>query len=280
MTWTKTGPFFTQIAFSLRNSDVLYNLSTSSIQSITNLTNPSVETIAPTDLFSGLEIFFGGDISTTTELNPDSVNVALLELLAQGFVGAATLPKQYGPLASETLPSGEAYPMFWAILTLPLLLFQTNFFAPNVAATQPEPNYPSELYVSVEILDATVRAVIPQWTFILYLIASSTVYFWCVGGMYFALYVQGPPFTPFEIIDFASRIVSNHGNNSISKFLDETWDGNTNSICRKLQDKNMFLRNVRFPENGEEILNGGTSAKIGFTDDKELCRLNKGQDLQ
>jgi hypothetical protein len=247
----------------------LYN---SSILSVTNLTTPSVQNIAPTDLFSGLESVLGGDISTSTsELNPDSANSGLVDLLAADFADLTNVPHQDGALGSATLPSADAYPLFWAILTLPPLLFQANWLNPYpVATSQLEP-------VSVDILDAMIRAVIPQWTFILYLIASLAVYFWCVGGMCFALHVQGAPSTPFEVIDFASRIASNRGNNSLSKLLEETCDGNTNTIREKLEDKNLFLRNVGSSENGEE---GKTGAKIGFASDDKMGRLQKGQVLQ
>jgi hypothetical protein len=56
------------------------------------------------------------------------------------------------------------------------------------------------------------------------------------------------------MIDFASRIVANCGNNSLSKVLSETWNGNFDVVREKLESKALFLRDVELlTENIEGI---------------------------
>lgn len=182
-------------------SDVVYSRSNASILSSSNLALPlSDQVIAPSDLFSALDKFFSTDTSSTFGLpNPNTTNVSFLMFLCSYFI-----------TAGETLTGVEATAYLQSILAMPLLLFQANWLNPNLVAAPDHPakGLPPALYVSANLAKSAVRAFIPRWTVIVYTVVSVSTYFWCIGGMCFALFVQGPPTTSFELIDFASRVVS------------------------------------------------------------------------
>jgi hypothetical protein len=95
-------------------------------------------------------------------------------------------------------------------------MFQDNGNNPNVAANTdalvPEMGEPPDLHISVDLSESRVVATIPEWVVIVYLVMSTAVYSCCVGAMFLSFRVQGPPISSFEMIDFASRIVSNNRN--------------------------------------------------------------------
>lgn len=266
-----------EVAYSRRTSDIVYDRYNSSvILSATNLSTPSAERITASDLFDGLEVMFGFDISHGSQaLDISSSNSELLMTLAATFSALSQMPY---PQASGISVGGQAYTYFVAILTMPVLLFQPTWVNPyyNITPLEPEAGLPPDLYISVDLSKQIVRAIIPKWTVIVYLIVSLAVYFWCIGGMFLSSFIQTPPSTPFELIDFSSRVVSNHDETSLSQLLAETWSGNSDTIREKLEGSGLYLRNVGFSESDEGLDDSRRRAKIGFTSEtKGMIRLDR-----
>lgn len=203
-------------------------------------------------------VFFGFDIAEPSQV-PDlsSSNAQLLQTLAISISSSSQIP--YTPGIAQ---GGQAYIWFVGILTMPILLFQPNWLNPQLLNSTPtaiENSLPPDLYISVDLSTQTVRAIIPQWTVFLYLIVTLAAYFWCVGGMLLALFVQTPPSTPFQLVDFASRVVANDNDTSVSHLLGETWGGTSGIIRQKLEGTSLYLRKA-------VDVKGGT--KIGFLSGK------------
>ena len=261
MTWADEAIYAVEIGFSRRTADVAYDRYNSSlILSATNLSNPSAQNITASDLFDALEmVFFGFDIAEPSQV-PDlsSSNAQLLMTLATSISASSQIP--YTPGIPQ---GGQAYIYFVGILTMPILLFQPNWLSPQLLNDTPtaiENSLPPDLYISVDLSTQTVRAIISQWTVFVYLIVTLAVYFWCLGGMLLASFVQTPPSTPFQLVDFASRVVANDNDMSVSHLLGETWRGSSGIIRQKLESTSLCLRKAVDVE-------GGT--KIGFSQGNE-----------
>ena len=99
--------------------------------------------------------------------------------------------------------------------------------------------------------------------------------------MYISLFVQTPSTTPFPVIDFASRVVSNGEDASFAKILASTSVGDTDVVREKLEDKVLFVRDLPFV-NDEEVKKSRSASNdckyriIGFTmDQNEGIKLNR-----
>jgi hypothetical protein len=107
---------------------------------------------------------------------------------------------------------------------------------------------------------------IPRWSVLAYLIASSVIFFWCIGGLVLALFVQTPPTSSFDTVDFAARIIANHSDESLIHPLLTVANGRDAAIREALEDKVLFVRDVAAQEiNGTEPGEGPYIGKIGFT---------------
>jgi hypothetical protein len=245
LTWADQGTYAVEIAYSRRTSDIVYDRYNSSvILSATNFSTPSPQNITASDLFDGLEmVFFGFDISQPSQVADIATsNGLLLTRLASTIASSSQIP--YAPGVSL---GGQAYTYFVGILTMTVLLFQPNWLNPfdlGIPPTAVAPDLPPDLYISVDLSTQTIRAIIPKWSVIVYLIVSLAVYFWCVGGMFLALSVQTPPTSPFQLIDFSSRVVANDDETSVSHLLSETWSGSSGAIRQNLASTRLYLRKM------------------------------------
>ena len=253
------------MAISRRTSDVVYSRANSSILSITGSSAPSPETIQPADLFVAFEDYFDlGTSSNSGPLDTNTTTAALMLFLSSYFVTASETPS--GVLATSYLRS---------LLALPLLLFQASWFNLNLKSSpdQPATGLPSELYVSADLARFGTRAYIPPWTVILYIIISLSAYIWAVGGLVFSALVQWPPASPFELIDFVSRVITKSSNNSLATTLAEIADTKTDELREKLEDKTIFVGPVEIGERSDQEMtrmeNFRISQRIGFTSNSE-----------
>jgi hypothetical protein len=249
------------MAVSQRKADVVYSRSNSSILSASKLSTPLSEAIIPSDLFDGLDKFFSTDNSPVQ--NPNSTTVVFLTFLSSYF-----------QVASETTTGVMATSYLQALLVLPLLLFQANWFNPDLL---PSPDYPATglptaFYASADLAKSGVRASIPRWSAILYAVTCVMAYFWCVGGMCIAMSVQTPPTTPFEMIDFASRVVSTPKKHSLSDLLAQTSIGKADLVREKLEEKALFVRYVGFSGDNDEVGHGSGNDGVGNGGGKDKAR--------
>jgi len=219
------------MAISQRTADVVYSRSNRSILSTTNVSAPTTEIIAPSDFFLAFETIFGLDSSypeTQYDIDPFSANVILIDVLEVSFS------------RSTEDPSGAvALSLFRGILATPLLLFQPTYLNPNLNfSSEALPiGLAPELYVAVDLSQSFQRLIIPKWAWIVYVTISGSIYLCCVGGMVAALFVKTPPTTPFEVVDFASRVVSHDEERAFA----ELSTGREDTTRRKLQDKAVLV---------------------------------------
>ena len=95
--------------------------------------------------------------------------------------------------------------------------------------------------MAVALSQSFQRLLIPKWTWIVYVAISGSIYLWCVGGMLGALFIKTPPKTPFEVIDFASRVVANDEEHGFADVREELSIGREGTTRRKLQDKAILV---------------------------------------
>lgn len=229
-TWSNKTQLLTALAISQRTADVVYSRTTRSILSTSNISSPTTEIIAPSDFFLSFETIFGLDSSypeSQYDIDPFSANAVLIDVLEQSF-----------SRSSEDPSGAVALSLFRGILATPLVLFQPTYLNPNFnfSSDAPPIGLPPELYVAVDLSESFQRLMIPKWTWIVYAAISLSIYLWCVGGMVGAIFVKVPPKTPFEVIDFASRIVSPDEENAFANKQAELSIGRSSTTRRKLQD--------------------------------------------
>lgn len=99
----------------------------------------------------------------------------------------------------------------------PILIFQDNGNNPNLDSNidLSEMDEPPDLRISVDLSESKMIAVIPEWVVIVYLVMSMAVYSCYIGAMFLSFWVQAPQISSFEMINFASKIVSNKRNSNV-----------------------------------------------------------------
>jgi hypothetical protein len=176
------------MSFSRRAADTFYSRANGTLLTAAELSQPSPETVQSSDLLNIMDKFFdvGG-------------NPGLLTYTWAYFANTN--------LTSTSLITPEIY--LRGLLTLPLLWFQANGLS-DTTITRPSvtviPNLPSELYVTGSLAKSQGRIILRQWTVVVYLLLSLGVYIWCLAGLVWAMFRQGPNNSPFPLVDFASRI--------------------------------------------------------------------------
>ena len=260
-----------------RVCDVVYSNGNQSILAVTSASSPRAVEITMDDLFAGLDAIFGNDTSRADSFNQDSqaANALILHEYWRIFVDAAGEPK-----------ADDALSVFRGLLTTPLLLFNDNWLNPYRVAIPDliDLGLSRDFYVSVDLTRTVPHLIIPQWTVVLYTVTSLLIYLWCVGGIILSIGVVGPPTTPFDMLDFASRIAANRENGSLVELLAEMPFHNSKSFREKFQKKGIFVRELQ--PSGSSSLDYGRfhkhSEKSGMkvaltTDGASLTRLQRGR---
>jgi hypothetical protein len=192
------------IAFSQRAADVVYSRTGQTITAFSNLSDPTPEIIAPSDLFLGFEGFFGPDYTTTGSL---AGNSSATGNFLYNYIDTLT---DYNSNDSALTPAVIDTKILGGLVSLPILMFgPTGGLGPNpdVDLTQPEVDLAPDLYFLVDLSQSKVIAVIPKWVVIVYLVMSASVYVFCVGAIFLSFQADRPPVSSFEMIDFASKAV-------------------------------------------------------------------------
>ena len=187
-------------------------------------------------------MMFGQDNSSGIRIDPESSNAQLVMAVAEGVT-----PGNFSEVFRlSTLAS---------LLATPLFIFNRNylsFFTPT-DLNAPVPDLPEVFYVSVDLSEAIVVGVIPQWTVVLYAILSSIIFFLCVTGISLASFIKGPRISSFPIIDFSSRVVTNRGESSVADELRKLSSGLDDDIQSELGDKSLFLERIETDPNNAAL---------------------------
>src|SRR5579859_2651142 len=262
LTWSDQVQWSTSMAISRRTADVVFSRNNFTILATMNVSAPIAETIAPSDVFTSLEATFGIDSSNPASqyaTDPFAVTTQFVEILQNDFQATITNPS-----------AGSALLSLRGILASLLLYFQITWNNPdsNFTSGVLQTGLPPELYVHVDLTQSLQRLTIPKWTWIVYVAISSGIYVWCVSSMVFTLFIVSPPTTSFEVLDFASRIVSNGGDHSFVKLLAETSIGSEKITRNILENKAIFVRAVQLSsglrrQEGEQEGERGTGTEIG-----------------
>lgn len=190
------------IAFSQRTADVVYSRTSQAITAFSNLSDPTPEIIAPSDLFLGFEAFFGPDYTSTGNL---AGNSSATGNFLYNYIDALT---DYNPNDTALTPDEIDTKVLGGLVSLPILMFEpTSGLCPNpdVDLTQPEVDLAPDLYFLLDLSESKVIAVIPKWVVLVYLVMSASVYVFCVGAIFLSFQADRPPVSSFEMIDFASK---------------------------------------------------------------------------
>ena len=255
-TWSNQTQSVTAMAISHCTADVVYSRTNRSFLSTTNVSAPTTQIIAPSDFFLAFETIFGFDSSypeTQYDIDPFSANDVLIDAINVEFS------------RSSHDPSGAvALSLFRGLLATPLLLFQPTYLNPNLnlSSEAPPKGLPPELYVTVALSQSFQWLTIPKWTWIVYVTISGSIYLWCAGGIAGALFIKTPPKTPFEVIDFASRVVSNDEEHGFADMREELSIGKEGTTRRKLQDKAILVTRDGLSEGDRERTESETRWKI------------------
>lgn len=239
------------MAISERTSNIVYSTN-SSILTGTDLSEPVPTTLNPKDLFLAFNLIF--------ETSPNGI--ANLNLTTDSLL---LYLNSYLDVAGKTPTGVQATGYLRALLAIPLLLFQQTWFNPSL---QPSPDEPvsgldKAFYVTADLAHSAPRAFIPRWTVIFYTLVNLSVFLWCVGGMCVTLFIQRPPITPFELIDFASKVVSNRENQSMSTMLANISNGDEDITRKTLEDKGLFVGDVGIRAVNENEVRGGEDRATG-----------------
>jgi len=242
---------------SLCTADVHYNASTSSgndgtITAVQNLSPPILQTLLPSDLLSSYTAFFDNDSSvqepTGFGFKPFSSDAHLENSDAISWTGTFC--------ALGTLPMHCGF-----LFALPLLAFQPKSPFLDVANLS-TPNQ------TIEFAQSCAVPIIPSWAVVVYLIVSSFILAWSVGGLALALLVDSPAISNFDLLDFAARINANRSDASFAEPLASLSIGHGPVHREVLEYKDIFVRDV----GGQMLVDGEDEAgphvgKIGFTMD-------------
>ena len=215
LTWTESLDFSVTIAFSQRAADVVYERATpQDITAFSNLSHPTPEIIAPSDLFIAFESLFGPDYTSTGMLGDGSSTTSnLLYNYIDVFTG-------YNEDSAE--PIDEIYVnTLGGLISLPILMFQpTSGVGPNPDPdlTQPEVGLVPNLYFSLDLSESKIIAVIPRWVAIVYLVISAIIYACCIAAIVLSFQGPSPPVSSLEMIDFASKAVPMTGKSTSRHF--------------------------------------------------------------
>jgi hypothetical protein len=202
---------------------------------------------AISDLLGVLRLIFFTYVDPNT--NPPNLtdpNYTTSQLILYGWkagMGAAINP--YEILAS------------W--LVTPFAIFQpngpmVNGFKRNLTTDQRlEPV--AELYTTVDFVQTIERGILSPWTVFVFLILACFIYFSCLACLLWAMTIQGPPTTHFQLVEFAARIVSKgQSPTSWATVLSKTSNGDISYLRSKLVDKNVYLGDVSAVGGGGSII--------------------------
>jgi hypothetical protein len=180
-----------------------------------NMSDPNPEIIAPSDLFLAFDYMFGPDYTSTGNLSDGN---SAIGYVLYNYIDIFTDPSLN---ESRSINHTEIFTL-GGLVALPMLMSQPTSGlgpTPDVDLSIPQVGLASDLYLSVDLSQSNLIAVIPKWVVIVYLIMSATVYVCCVVAMFLSLQRPQPSVSSFEVLDLASKAVSVTGKSHLSPYL-------------------------------------------------------------
>lgn len=230
------------LAFSSRTSNSVYSRSNGSLLTVQDISQPKQNPINPSALLFTLGQFFYDSHLVDSNSTITAVISYITTILSSGQ------PDFGGQALVETF--------FQGFLMLPLLVFQANN-PNNTLQSDPIPNLPPDLYVSLELARLGNRLLIAPWTAVLYAILASMICLTCIGLLVWGLQKQGPNISDYPLVDFAARVCAGgRDEDSLACVFAKT--ASTTELQQHLKDIHLYLRvwSVKEPGHGgvaEEI---------------------------
>ena len=224
--WENTVHVGLTLALQNATADTYYSRENSTILQIQNLStdNPPYA-FTTTDYLRTISRIFHLDIDPTTgKLNPNFTSTQL-------FVHA-------------DMPFADPYSAFQNALLTPFLMFQASSFLNSWSIDNSAgelSDIPSQLYTTADLVKTVPRGIIAPWTVFVFLALGCLVYCICIGCLLWSMTIQGPPTTRFQLLDFASRIVSNRTPSSLGDLLATTANGDNKYMRSRLMDEHVYL---------------------------------------
>jgi hypothetical protein len=188
ISWKMSHRFTTTFVMYLRSADVAYFLNNGSIISIGDLSDPSPQSISPSDIFIVLNQAFAYATEPLPALNlTDLITYyTLFDYDEQNFGGLYLLR---------------------SILALVLVSFNVNSFWNSINANVFQIT-PADLHVTGTYATSVNRVMIDKWTVIIFVLLGVGIFAWCITWLIWTQSIQGPRIGPFPLLDFASKIAS------------------------------------------------------------------------
>ena len=238
-----------------RTVTTVYSRSNDSILYVTNMSESLIEQIEPLDLLSAFDFILAN--ATALDVDGENLYASFFRYLWSWF-----------NLDNEEMDDVQATVRLQSLLAQCLLMYQVGAVSGI--------DIPPSFHVSADFARESQRAIIPKWTVILYTIISGSIYLFAIGSMFIAMFVQGPSTTPFDSLDFASRVVSNP-DTTLRNLMSELSNGDIDRDRQRLEDKGLFIGDVKFCNVSAEREGGYGMSKIGFSlSPARLPSLQKG----
>lgn len=193
---------------------MVYSRTSLDITAFSNLSDPTPEIIAPSDLFHVFNNIFGPDYTSTGNLANGSSPIGYV---LYNYINVFTDP----PLNESRSINETDLRTLGGLVTLPILMSQATSGLgtdPDVDLSIPQVGLASNLYFAVDLSQSRLIAVIPKWVVIIYLAVSATIYVCCVVAMFLSFHADQPLVSSFEVLDLASKVVSVTGKSTFGHF--------------------------------------------------------------
>jgi len=247
-TWAQSIQISTSLSFSRRFGNTFYSRLDGKLLNVEELSKPSTEPISPTDLMYVFNRFFSDPPLAVNETTTTTASILWLS--------------SYINVNSVSLAGSQAVQTFLCeLITLPLLLFQSNYVSGaneqvDLTPTQPKSGLPSESYVTVSLAETGNRIIVARWTVIVFASLALALYALCMG-LYLAMR-SCVDISYFPLVDFASRVVAGGtGERSASQVL---MGVTPSHIRQSLQGKRLSLTQVDTP----------TPSMVSASEDKDV----------
>lgn len=233
----------------IREADVTYSLFNFSVCDATNLSPAVPQNITPADYLYSYTQLLGEPYKPGVPTDPNSTFSNFIETMAY------TVAAPFGAEPNDNVDFLASESTLRTFLVIPLLISQRGNF----------PLPPGLFNVSVELAQGYDLLSVPPWSVIVYFSVASLVFLWCIGGIITALFIDSPPASSFDVVDFATGVTANTSDRSFVQVFASLPLGNDSDIRKGLKDKSVFVRDISvFESEGDGIHGGWKDGKVGF----------------
>jgi hypothetical protein len=190
---------------------VVYSRTSQDITAFSNLSDPTPDIIAPSDLFHAFDNILGPDYTSTGSLTDGNSSIGYV---LYNYINLFTDPAVNESRSINQTDLGT----LGGLVSLPILMSQATSGLssdPDVDLSIPQLGLASNLYFSVDLSQSKLIAAIPKWVVFIYLAVSATVYVCCVVAMFLGLQGDQLPVSSFEVLNLATKTVAVAGKPTI-----------------------------------------------------------------